>query len=78
MSYEPSDNDLDSVDGITKMDGCRIESPLQNSDLPILGNDELESSYVANFKCNYNMRSEIELYILDEVKKQDEERSAAR
>lgn len=55
---------MDSPEGSHKTDGCRLESILNNPDLPILGNDKLSSKHVENFKCNFNMRQEIEAHII--------------
>ena len=76
QEYQPSEQDLDSPDGVTKTDGCRLESFLQNPDLPILGNSELESCLVENFKCTFNMRQEIESHILSEVNTYEQQRYA--
>lgn len=51
------------------MDGCRLETILENPDLPILGSKDLESTLVEHLKCNFNMRQEIETYIIDEFDK---------
>lgn len=56
---------MESPDGSTKVDGCRLETNLLNPDLPIMGNNALESCLVENFKCFFNMRHEIEAHILD-------------
>lgn len=66
QEYKPSEQDLDSPDGECKTDGCRLVTNLLNPDLPIMGSDELESCYVENVKCYFNMRHEIETHILDE------------
>ena len=58
---------MDSPEGSQKTDGCRLESTLHNPDLPILGNDKLSSKHVENFKCNFNMRQEIEAHIIEKV-----------
>ena len=43
-----------------------METILENPDLPILGNSDLESTLVENFKCTFNMRQEIEAHIIEE------------
>lgn len=53
--FEPSEQDLNDGEG-GKTDGCRLETPIENPDLPIMGDSQLQSTLVENFKCLFDMR----------------------
>lgn len=43
--------DQSAILGFRKLDGCRLETQLSNPDLPLNGENILNSTYVENFMC---------------------------
>lgn len=43
------------LNGTSKLDGCRLETPIENPDLPLIGDNQLKSTRVENFISYYDM-----------------------
>jgi len=69
-----NDDDDDDVETFEKYP-CTIDIPLNNPDLPFLGDDDTVYTDHQTFKNNFLIREEIEAMMIDEEQKKGESKT---
>ena len=72
---ENDDDDDDAAETFERYP-CTIDIPLNNPDLPFLGDDDTVYKDHETFKNNFLIREEIEAMMIDEQQKKDDSKTA--
>lgn len=77
--YIPSEQELEAISYDNKLSfKVRLENMLDDPDLPMVGDEEVTSISVENFKCFYNMKKEILDNLIKKSQIREEKRNAEK